>query len=274
MLKRIASTAFATTMMLSITAALPVSAETTSVQPVTEYSVGALSTPKIVKAAKYTDAITLKWTKVKGATGYKVYKKVGKKYKIIGTVRSGSKVKYKIKGLKSGKKYNFKVRAFKKGKSKTIWSKYSAAKVVMTKADYTKYEDIMVKCAKEHSDFDMERSTYMMEDLNNDGVKELLVEPYGSEATRRAYIFGYNCGDPKLIDSLGFCHSALLKKDNKYNVFWAIGGHWGAYRIILKNGKIKTVEIDSGEGSYPSGDKYGNSVPEYDYYDRSAFYEE
>lgn len=98
------SLSFVTAAILaSSSAAVSVSAEEVPVLNSTEYSIGALSTPKIVKVVKYTDSITLKWTKVNGASGYKVYKKVGKKYKIVGTLRSGSTVKFKVKGLTSGR---------------------------------------------------------------------------------------------------------------------------------------------------------------------------
>lgn len=129
-IKRSLAVISAAATLAGTTAALPASA---AEQTAIEYSVGALAAPKITKASKTSDSVTLKWSKVKGATGYKVYKLVGKKYKAVGAVKGAANVKYKIKGLKSGKKYSFKVRAYKKASGKTSWSRYSAAKSVTTK---------------------------------------------------------------------------------------------------------------------------------------------
>ena len=112
--------------MLTATA-VPVSADSVSACP--------LKTPQIVSTAKTYESVTLRWNRITGASGYKVYKKVGSKYKVCGTVRDGAKVKFKITKLKSSKKYTFKVRAYKKADGKTCFSKYSKAKSVTTKAD-------------------------------------------------------------------------------------------------------------------------------------------
>ncbi len=65
---------------------------------------------------------TLTWKKVKGATGYQVWRKIGKKkYKMIATVKG---TKYSDSGLKPGKKYTYTVRAVSKANGKTIASGY------------------------------------------------------------------------------------------------------------------------------------------------------
>ena len=81
---------------------------------------------KVVKTT--TSSVTLKWTKVKGATGYQVYYSTQKtkNYKIANTIKKGSTVKATVKKLKSNKKYYFKVRAVKnsqKGKFSNLVAK-------------------------------------------------------------------------------------------------------------------------------------------------------
>ena len=72
--------------------------------------------------------VTLKWNKVKGASGYEIYCKTGKgKWKLVKTVRNGSKTSYKLKG-KAGKKYTYKVRVFQKVENKVIYGQYSNTK--------------------------------------------------------------------------------------------------------------------------------------------------
>ena len=72
--------------------------------------------------------VTLKWNKVKGASGYEIYCKTGKgKWKLVKTLNKGSKASYKLKG-KAGKKYTYKVRAFQKVENKVIYGQYSNTK--------------------------------------------------------------------------------------------------------------------------------------------------
>lgn len=72
--------------------------------------------------------VTLKWNKVKGASGYEIYCKTGKgKWKLVKTLHKGSKASYKLKG-KAGKKYTYKVRVFQKVENKVIYGQYSNTK--------------------------------------------------------------------------------------------------------------------------------------------------
>lgn len=76
-------------------------------------------------------SVTLKWSKVTGADGYRVYKynSSTKKYEAVKTVTATS---VKLTGLKSGTTYKFKVRAFKKD-GDTIYGAYSSVKEITTK---------------------------------------------------------------------------------------------------------------------------------------------
>ena len=89
----------------------------------------AASTPGTVKItsaeATSPSSITLKWKKVSGASGYKVYKVTKSGTKTITTLKGTSKRTYTIKNLKSPGKYSYKVRAYKKSGKKTYYGKYS-----------------------------------------------------------------------------------------------------------------------------------------------------
>ena len=79
--------------------------------------------------------ITVKWGKVSGATGYKIYRSTKKSsgYKCIKTVTKGSTTSYVNKSLKKGKKYYYKVCAYKKSGSNYTNGKNSSVKYAKVK---------------------------------------------------------------------------------------------------------------------------------------------
>lgn len=74
---------------------------------------------KSVKCINYQSAC-IKWNKSVGADGYYIYKKSGKKFIKIATVKNPKTVTYKVKNLKCGKKYTFTVRAYKNAEKNNI----------------------------------------------------------------------------------------------------------------------------------------------------------
>jgi hypothetical protein len=96
----------------------------------TEFSnvVGAESTlgkPKITTQAG-KKKMTVRWKKVTGASGYKIYQATKKKgkFKCVKTIK-GQTLKYSKKKLKSKKKYYFRVRAFRTIDGKIAYSAFS-----------------------------------------------------------------------------------------------------------------------------------------------------
>ena len=72
--------------------------------------------PTLKSASSTKKGVTLKWSKVTGAQGYKVYRKTGSgSYKGIATVKGNSKVTYTDKSAKKGKTYTYKIKAYKSG---------------------------------------------------------------------------------------------------------------------------------------------------------------
>lgn len=86
-----------------------------------------LSTPKVSVAATASTSTELKWSKVKEAAGYQVYRynEVKKKYELVRTLSKASTVSYKDSKLASGTTYQYKVVAYKKAETSAA-SKVSA----------------------------------------------------------------------------------------------------------------------------------------------------
>lgn len=91
--------------------------------------------PKVtseITATQTTSTITLSWSKVTGASGYRVYKydTSTDKYVHIASVTKGTS--YKVSNLSAGTTYKFKVRAYTKDDG-TIWGDYSSELATSTK---------------------------------------------------------------------------------------------------------------------------------------------
>ena len=92
--------------------------------------------PKVtenISATQTTTAITLKWSKVTGADGYRVYKYNSKKKKYE-KLKDVTATSFKISKLKAGTKYKYKVRAYTDGEGK-IWGGYSDVFETATKCN-------------------------------------------------------------------------------------------------------------------------------------------
>lgn len=96
-------------------------------QPAPKPSVGK---PAIKSLKLKGKTITVKWTKVTGASGYEIYRATKKsgKYKKIKTVTKAKTVTFTNKKLKKKKTYFYKVRAYKTVAGKKYYSKFSAVK--------------------------------------------------------------------------------------------------------------------------------------------------
>jgi fibronectin type 3 domain-containing protein len=77
-----------------------------------------------VTVQENTDSIKLSWSKVKGATGYRVYayNTDTKKYTTLKTLTGTS---YVVTGLNSGTDYVYTVRAYAKANGKNVWGSHS-----------------------------------------------------------------------------------------------------------------------------------------------------
>ena len=82
-----------------------------------------------VKATAGDATITVKWSKVAGASGYKIYRSAKKNgtYALVKAVKGASTVKWANSGLGVGKKYYYKVRAYRTVSGTAVNGKVSAA---------------------------------------------------------------------------------------------------------------------------------------------------
>lgn len=95
--------------------------------PVEVQAATTVATPKLVSAKPSgTTKAVIKWSAVKGVSGYRIYRSTNaKNWKTLKTISGASKVTYTDSKLKSGSRYYYTVRAYKKVKGKTVWSSYN-----------------------------------------------------------------------------------------------------------------------------------------------------
>lgn len=91
-----------------------------------------LSVPKISSLIASGKGITIKWKKVRNASGYEIYRKVGKGSwkKITAIKKSGTASYIDSKAAEGGKTYSYKVRAYVKSGGSISYSAWSKSKKI------------------------------------------------------------------------------------------------------------------------------------------------
>ena len=90
-------------------------------------------TIRSAKSAAALNAVTVKWKKVSGATGYQIYRSTdGGSYKKVKTITKASTVSWKDTTVKAGKTYRYKIRAYVKANGTTIYGSFSSVSKVKT----------------------------------------------------------------------------------------------------------------------------------------------
>ena len=84
------------------------------------------------------NSITINWSKVANATGYKIYRYNGSKYVLIKDITSGSTTKYTDKNLSANTSYKYKIRPYSKNVTGTYYGT-SGVKKLATKSNDTLY---------------------------------------------------------------------------------------------------------------------------------------
>jgi subtilisin family serine protease len=88
--------------------------------------------PTNVKASKVNSTATsLSWSRVTGASGYEIHRATSKNgsYSRVGTVTSGSTLKFRNNSLKRGQTYHYKVRSYRTVNGTRVYSNYSTVVV-------------------------------------------------------------------------------------------------------------------------------------------------
>jgi len=76
-----------------------------------------------LSASQSTSSVTLKWSALKNADGYRIYKKTSSGWEKLGTT---SGVKFTAKGLSAGKNYTFAVKPYMKTTLGTVWGELNS----------------------------------------------------------------------------------------------------------------------------------------------------
>lgn len=90
-----------------------------------EVQAAELEKPILMEVSAGSRSGFVRWSKVKGASGYRIYRKVdGKHWRLLQTTTDSSSLIYKDNNMKPGICYVYTVRAYKKVNGKTILSGY------------------------------------------------------------------------------------------------------------------------------------------------------
>lgn len=103
-------------------------------------SIKYLAKPEIKTADTKTTCIYLKWTRIPGAGGYRIYRKSGSgDFERIATVKGGATVTYKDKTANLNKVYTYKIKAYN-DKYSSIFSDTKKNVAIKSAKDFTKAE--------------------------------------------------------------------------------------------------------------------------------------
>lgn len=93
------------------------------------------TTPRIKSIKRSGKTITLKWWKLPGVSGYKIYRKSTKGFRLVKTIKKGTTTSYSIKNTSIKTDYIFKIRAY------TAFDKHY---------QYSGYSEIVTAYSKNH----------------------------------------------------------------------------------------------------------------------------
>lgn len=94
--------------------------------------------------------VSLSWSKVKGASGYRIrrYDSKRKKWKTVLTATKGSAIKGTVKKLSPATTYKLQIHAYKKAGKKTLYSKKAKTLTVATKPAKVTLQSVKASGAK------------------------------------------------------------------------------------------------------------------------------
>ncbi|MCD8050543.1 MAG: S8 family serine peptidase [Clostridiales bacterium] len=91
-------------------------------------SITRLNAPTLSGVTNASSGITVTWTKVTGAQGYRIYRKAGSasSWTAVKTVSGGSTLSWTDTSVSNGTKYTYTVRAYSKATGSTCWGPYDS----------------------------------------------------------------------------------------------------------------------------------------------------
>ena len=182
-----------------------------------------------LKAVKVTgNTIKLKWTKVKGATGYVIYgSKCGSKYKKLKTIKSGNTVTWTQKKLKKGQYYKYLATALEKRNGMTMVAATSKSIHVATAGGKKgNYKSVKLKNVKKNSVTLSKGKTFKIKASAIPAKKNLKV------ASHRG--LKYESSKPKVakVDKKGKIKA--VKKGTAYIFVYAQNGVSQKIKVVVK----------------------------------------
>lgn len=225
-----------------------------------------VSPPTKVTATATSDTVKLSWAKVSKATGYKVYKKTGGKWKAVKTVKGNI---YTVKDLTASESYSFAVKAYRKVSGKTYYSsKYTAVtaktkdmgKTLTPKATADKnsvtlkwsevpgatgYRIYQYKDGKWAKIKSVTTNSYKVTSLKVDTTYKFKVKPYAK--TSKGTIWGKTSSavSVKTVDKTKAVFTASTIGTDSVTLKWnKVSGATGYRLYMLKDGtwaKVKTT---------------------------------
>lgn len=199
----------------------------------------------LVVKAKSSTSVTIKFKKVKGAKGYKVYQSTSKngKYKRVKTLKGNKNVSFTKTKLKSGKRYYYQVRAYKTYKkgTKTLYvhGKRSAKKSAVTK----KSSSAKAKAPSPYKAVDMKQVNADIAKAKKSG-RDIRKSTTNSDGEVYNYYISAK-GSP----TIGYINKWT---DECFSVNGAASGKWHNANFVLKLKSDECTAYYTLDGSTPS----------------------
>lgn len=255
----------------------------------TAFAVGNVKNLKLVSVS--TSSVSIKWSKVKGADGYRIYRydTETKKWKKL---KNTTALKYTDKTVEDGSVYTYRIKAYDKTKSKTVFSKeYSNKLKVITKPEKvtgltvsaTSSDLVTLKWNKNENATgyrvykydaskkkyqkvaDTKSATYTVTSLNASTTYKFVVKAYKKSGSA---VFGAKSDavtakthKPTKVTDFRFSKAT----ENSYTLSWSASKGATGYRIAKYNESAKkwVFAANTTELSYTVSSKAANTPAKY-----------
>ncbi len=206
-------------------------------------------------------SITLKWNKIEGAKGYRLYEYNSEKGKYE-AVKTTSKTSYTVTGLEASTKYRFRVRAYYKVDGETKWCTYSDSVPAYTESKSIKASKVS-KYKKYFTDGDWSVKVSNLDDGYGNSIDYTF-------AVRSTKIFiRYDYKSKKIRD---FEYLIDLKKEKVYLIFddnktYSILDDESAYEMVYSAAIMGVIlDMSDAKGVKAETTLYGDKSAVKEYY--------
>lgn len=247
-----------------------------------------VSAPGNLKAVSTSDTVKLTWNKVSKANGYKIYKIVSGKAKLIKTINKVSTTKFTVKELTASESYKFSVRSYitKNGQTYLSSNKYvkistkpmgdtPTPKATATKNSVTLKWDAVpgatgytvhqYKDGKWTKIKSVTAKTYKISSLEVDKTYKFKIRPYAKTSAKTVPGKFSAVVSIKTVDKTKAKFSTYIVSDKSVVLAWNEVPNATGYRLkMLQNGAWVTIADDISDRSFYISDL--QSATEYSFY--------